>query len=429
MESAEHSSVVTAGILRSLHDRISSLELTAFCPDVERSISPISLNALGPKVRPTNMTPRPRSQPYPARPSHRNGWKRAVLKPGIPPPFPWQEVVVQDGDVVYPDDSKHVHLVPGRKGANVVAAHRQSMPPGGAQKTKVVPERLLQKFIGEFNDYWVRWTGKDIRFKFTANDLNFLTLTDPARVRNMFLRKFFYDPPVILEAFGGTGADTITFLHDLDPSHCYVVQNGLSGVATRTEQAAFVLLQGNIHYFFEAFPELNHGNVMFSAYTVRDFIREAPITKIDLLYLDPPWVIKGDMECTPKELINFLDDTVFKSLNAKRILPRVICIKTRFGWDKISQIEHLIPKYNRFVSIKTQPLKGLYYFHIFAINDPLDVIYQRSSIQNETYGVEGGSKRVPIQNNDPESKPRYNAESYQGQGRVKYPSPQAIDEQ
>jgi hypothetical protein len=250
-------------------------------------------------------------------------------------------------------------------------------------------------------------------------------LTDPARVRNLFLRKFFYNPPVILEAFGGVGADTITFIHDLDPKLCYVVQNGLTG-SRRTEQRAFVLLQMNVQNFLHEFPELDHHNVVFSAETAYNFIMETKIDLIDLLYLDPPWVLDGVNECTPRELVSFLDQTVFASLKIKEIVPRVICIKTRFGWDKIKEIESLIPKYNRFVSIKTHVFKGKYFFHIFAINDPLDVIYQRGVIQNQTYGVEGESNRIPIQDIDPESIPRQRAESYQGEKRVKYAEPSQI---
>jgi hypothetical protein len=353
MESAQHL-VIAADILRALQSRISSLELKALGPDLE--------------------------------PTHLPEWEAVVPADQTRPhPPDWKDLVVPEG--------KHV-----------VAPHKPWTTKLPSKKGKL-PPTVLDKFIKEFNQYWILETQKNIKFVFAEEDLNFLTLTDPAFFRNRFMQKFFTDPPIILEAFGGVGGDTITFLRDFDPETCYVVQNGLTG-AKRTETRSFVMLQMNVQNFFHAFPELDHNNVVYSADTVYNFILQTQFLRIDLLYLDPPWVLNGVNECTPKELVEFLNTAAFEALKIKKIIPRVICIKTRFGWDKIKEIEPLIPQYNRFVSIKTHVLKGIYFFHIFALNTPLDINYKRSGAQKQVYGAEGESNRVPIQDTDP-SKPSY----------------------
>jgi hypothetical protein len=210
-------------------------------------------------------------------------------------------------------------------------------------------------------------------------------MTDPAMARNMFLRKFFVQPPIIFECFSGVGADTITFLYDLNPKVIYTVQHAMQK-ASYEEVRAYVSLQGNIQNFIAAVPDIRDDVVQYSPDSVQSFIaKQSDFPSIDLLYLDPPWRLDGVNECTAEQMVAFLDETVFSPLKQKNIVPRVICIKTRFGRADIEKIHDSFPVYRLDTCLKCQPTNKIFYFHIFALKDVVDAVYQRSDVFNVIY--------------------------------------------
>ena len=331
------------------------------------------------------------------------------------------EVVVDENTSPHYTHEPNVHYVPARKGqVTTLPQHKGTPIPANTRK---LPPHVVQRFVKEFNDYWFLEFHTNINFAFGAEDLNSLTLTDPAMGRNMFLQKFFIESPVILEAFAGVGGDTITFLLKFKPKHLFAVQHGSPLTSHPIEGRAYNLLQLNVNSFLSQYPDIPRNSITFSDETIQNFIAHTPgLTHVDLLYLDPPWVLNGVNECTPEELVDFLNEYVFKALASKKIVPRVICIKTRFGWNEVDRIQHYIPAYYRDHSIKTQPMKNVYYFHIFSLNTPTDVILQRSNAFQKIYNNDGKTKRLrPPEQDDPSIKRVTTDDDRFHARRVEYP--------
>jgi hypothetical protein len=142
--------------------------------------------------------------------------------------------------------------------------------------------------------------------------------------------------------------------------------------------------------------------VRYSSDSVQSFIaKQTNFPRIDLLYLDPPWILNGSDECTAAEMIQFLGKTVFEPLKQKEIVPRVICIKTRFGRADIDAISNMFPMYRLDTCLQCQPTKNIFYFHIFALKDVVDAVYQRSGVYNAVYDT--GKRLRPPAIADPSS--------------------------
>ena len=87
-----------------------------------------------------------------------------------------------------------------------------------------------------------------------------------------------------------------------------------------------------------------------------------------MLYLDPPWAIRGKTESSPQEIFEYLNSTVFSNLISNGIRPRVICIKTRFGWEDCKVIMKQVPDYFHVDTTHNRPFKGEYFFHTMVEN-------------------------------------------------------------
>lgn len=378
MESAEHF-VIAADILRALQDRISHLELKALGPDIE--------------------------------PTHLPEWKKAVPDPGMPQNPDWYAVQVPEGAAVVRHPDPNMHYEPSNPGQHIVIHNptRPSILKKHGNK-RVLPDHVVRRFVQEFNQYWQEEFGLHINFTFHNEDIENLTITDPALARNMFLQKFFIKPPVIFECFAGVGADTITFLHDFNPKAIYTVQRAML-LATAEEVRSYDTLQNNIRNFILAVPGIRDDVVKFSPISIQTYIAHmAKSTLVDLLYLDPPWRLDGVKECTPTELIEFLNAAVFAPLAQNKIVPRVICIKTRFGRDQIDPIQALFPAYRLDTCLECQPLQNIFYFHIFALKGTVDAVYQRGSVFKRILDT---GKRLRVVNPPSGSATVANVDTYQ----------------
>jgi len=263
---------------------------------------------------------------------------------------------------------------------------------------------LFQKW---FNDYWTSRTKTKINFEIIEESRPFLSVTEPSMMRNMNLKRFFIEQPIIVEAFAGIGADTITFLYNLAPKKIYSIEH-TSGMGGHPELARpFRTLKKNIDNYLKAFPDVDPTSVMLVPDSVESFMKRTELPYADLLYVDPPWILDGKTsECTPSELIEFLNTTIF-NITGRWFTPKVICIKTRFEWAKFesalteiastqtkSAIGYDLSDYIRIPSdVEVQPFRGTYHFHIFlskTVED--DVYWVKSKTWYDTY--EGGKPRV-----------------------------------
>ena len=229
----------------------------------------------------------------------------------------------------------------------------------------------LNRMKAQYNAYWKDITGRDIKFRFGENNVKFMTVTEPALKRNLMLRKYFVDDPVVMEPFAGCGADTITLIYNLGARVIYA--------SDMAEKFAVDYIKGNVKSFQEAIPESKYTRVVLfkksSAELFRELTEETTedgdirAVHIDLLYLDPPWTLPGmQREATPSELLQFLDDEVFKPMFERGFTPKVIVVKTRFGWKEMRDMMSQIQGYSHIDTIKFTPFKNEVNFHVLIVN-------------------------------------------------------------
>lgn len=249
----------------------------------------------------------------------------------------------------------------------------------------------LKQINDQNNDYWSDLLGKRINFQIGEIDVAYTTLSDTGLIRNQYLSSLFLNPPVVVDAYAGCGMDSISFLYDLywkDGSsikRLYIVENGGQEEEERNNR-----LIRNVQKFIDARDLHTDGLVDFCLWGTENFFRECknfkrnPVSAIDLLYLDPPWTVPDrknsgeNGEATPQELMDYIYDTILNPLIEQGIHVRVVCIKTRFDWDRVSNIIELLRKRIRnpvkqFVhrsTIKCQPFRGVYYFHTISTMEP-----------------------------------------------------------
>jgi hypothetical protein len=289
-------------------------------------------------------------------------------------------------ELVIPKDQREVFPHPDRKTHFTVTDPRQVVvaPVSRPYRAPILPIGLMVK---EFNDYWLLETGKNIKFKFYDDNVSTLSATEPSRTRNMFLRKFFYYRPVVMNVFSGVGGDLITELYDLDCRDVIAVQLMPSNPTVR-DTRVFKTLKDNVNNFLAQFPVFPADQVQYVSDSIQEYLVRSSCTYIDFLSLDPPWILDDNTtECSPRELIDFLEQTVFSMLKAHFIVAKVISIKSRFGWKELDGIMDMesIASYKRVVTIEATPFDGTYYYHCIALDIPEHAMWIPSNVQNRAY--------------------------------------------
>ena len=229
----------------------------------------------------------------------------------------------------------------------------------------------LKRMNAQYNQYWKDITGRNIKFRFGEGDVKFMTVTEPALRRNLMLRKYFVDDPVVMEPFAGCGGDTITFMYNLGAKTIYA--------SAMAEKFAVNYIQGNVNNFQEAVPESGYTKVVLFKKSAAALFHELTeeidedgniqAVHIDLLYLDPPWTLPGmKEEATPAELLQFLNEQVFDPMLERGFTPKVIVVKTRFGWKDMRDLMSHIQGYLHVDTIKFTPFKNEVNFHVLIVN-------------------------------------------------------------
>lgn len=243
--------------------------------------------------------------------------------------------------------------------------------PGQRKGEKRYQTAMIQKMVDQFNKYWTDNTLENIKFSFSMDHFKFLTLSEVALGRNEVLRKYFVSRPVILEPFAGCGADTITFLYNLHPEVILA-----SDMAKKFEVD---YIKKNVANFKAAFAHTREVPVVLyneKASELLARVKKEPgenhvvVRHIDLLYLDPPWVLPGKTEeASPQELLDFLMDEVFQPMRANGFVPKVIVIKTRFGWKEMDKLMDMVRGFTQRDTLSMAPLRRTVHFHILTSNE------------------------------------------------------------
>lgn len=296
------------------------------------------------------------------------------------------EVVGEDNEVVSEDRYREEQ-------SSVVDKPKRGKP-------YFIPDRIFKPILDNLNEYWRLILGVPVNFKMTKEDLATVTASDTALFRNTFLSGFFVEPPVVVDAYSGIGMDAISFLENLyfrpeiGVKFLYAVENS-------DDHARNLRLLHNVHEYIrvkEGIPnnamipvtgDSLGGRVEFYPNGTEEFFQNCkkfkanPVNSIDLLYIDPPWILDGrpnsgpNGEATPIELLEFLYETIFKHLIQHEVHVRMVCIKTRFTWEQCkpfldilrSHMKYKTDEFTHTATIKNQPFKNVYYFHVIKTNE------------------------------------------------------------
>jgi hypothetical protein len=261
-------------------------------------------------------------------------------------------------------------------------------------------QTTIGEMVVKFNRYWIDQYKLHINFTFGEDDYPFITLTEAAMLRNELLRKKMDsmglpENPVIVEPFAGCGADTITFLYDMKPQKIYV---------SEIDDKKSELLRKNLENFEQATKETHNLGKTMNYYVglAKDIFENviANSTDISLLYLDPPWVlhgIKGNEEggeADAGQLLTYLKTNLFDPMRKRKLAPKLIVIKTRFGWEKLRGVMNELPQNNMddprplYVHTDTiifKPFRRNVHFHTLQTTDGTLHQWEHSEIQGRIY--------------------------------------------
>jgi hypothetical protein len=253
--------------------------------------------------------------------------------------------------------------------------------------------------VKQYNDYWFNTHGKNIHFKFFANNVSTLSATEPSSMRNERLKPFLIGESLVgMNGYTGVGGDLITEMKDFKFKDIIAIQL-LTDQPTSFDERTFKTLEENVDNFLREFPVLTKDHVIISQKSVKEFLTYTSFTYIDFLSLDPPWILKGDEECTPEELIQELKKEVFDPMG-KWIVPKVISIKTRFGWEEMEGIMSLMPGYRLILTIRARPYVQTYHYHCLILDIPEHADVEFSEVWHESFPRLAHHK-VPEFTNDP----------------------------
>jgi len=330
-----------------------------------------------------------------------------------------QQQDLPDLPAVFPDEEPIPANKTTRPHTTTTTTRHRAMTPSERKYHMYV--KFEPTMVKEYNNYWINKYGKNIHFKFFANNVSSLSATEPSSMRNERLKPFLCGENLVgMNGYTGVGGDLITEMKDFKFKDIIAVQL-LTVQPTSFDERTFKTLEENVDNFLKEFPVLTKDHVIISQKSVKEFLTYTSFTYIDFLSLDPPWVLKGDKECTPAELIQELKKEVFDPMG-KWIVPKVISIKTRFGWEEMEGIMSLMPGYRLILTIRTRPYVQAYHYHCLLLDLPehADVVF--SEVWHESFPRLSHHK-VPEFTNDPRLQETRGNSGYLEVNRIKRTPP------
>jgi hypothetical protein len=293
-------------------------------------------------------------------------------------------------------------------------------------KRYTIPRDYLALMIARGDRYWSLLLGSEVHFRLTEEDMAYTTAADTALFRNEYLKSMFLRPPVVVDVFSGAGMDTISFLEnlyfkkDIGVKYVYAVEN-------EDNPSRNLRLFHNVFEYIRAKEGIPYdapiptsggslgGRIEFYPNGAErffqncKFFKKNPVDSIDLLYIDPPWMVPGGRnsgkfgEATCEELLDFLYRTIFVHLQEHDIRVKVACIKTRYTWEECQPIigllrEHMrrdVDEFTHTATIRNQPFRNVYYFHVIRSREADAYDWIPSDLYKTAYNTwkKGGGRR------------------------------------
>jgi hypothetical protein len=256
-----------------------------------------------------------------------------------------------------------------------------------------------------YNAYFKALTGKDLDFVITPSSQPFVSAFEACIERDQLLSTLFNERPVIVDPMGGSGSDTCAMLFNLYPK-TIITCEWIYSMSIKLRQTEYSILERNINNMISLFHELRGEDapvVRCENMDCKDFLESLAVGfLIDILYLDPNWATEGSkVERTPKQMIEYLREKVIEPLNGKKISPKCIVYKTRWGhetlWDFMKE---LTPDYHVMYSVEATPFRdrvdevkfretgevhGRFHWVVIVRNELKTVHWQRSQMYMDVF--------------------------------------------
>lgn len=253
-----------------------------------------------------------------------------------------------------------------------------------------IPFEKMTQIIRQYEAYmWLALHCK-MKVKLAAKDVPLLTVPSIGLERNKIIGKWMPTDCIVVDMGAGSGTDTISFFNHMFPKKVYAIEDS-------SDVARNIRLRENVTSFLDAF-HLSHDLVQIRFDGYQQFLRGGEVEKIDLLYIDPPWVLgKSQKEATPAEIVHFVHDSIIKPMKESGVDVRMICLKLRYPWEQCSEIltrinegiERDQERYRRIDQLNATPFNQQFSFHFMIRNVPFVHEFVADPVFNYVYkGIE-----------------------------------------
>lgn len=257
--------------------------------------------------------------------------------------------------------------------------------------TRTISFDKMTQIINQYREYIYHILKKKILFNFAAKDVPLMTPPGVALNRNRMLGKWMPTNCIVVDMGAGSGTDTLSFFNHMKPKTVYAIEDASDMMRNRR-------LKENMRKFTDAM-EFDPEIIQFRFDGYEAFMNSGEVKDIDLLYVDPPWLLHGsDKEATPQEIVDFVNTSVLQPMKRSNTQVHIMCIKLRYPWDQCSSllvhlnegITETMQQYSRIMEFDATPFKRQISFHFFKRNDPIIHEHIPDAYENAIY------KGIPV---------------------------------
>lgn len=298
-------------------------------------------------------------------------------------------------------------------GASLRYEHVHDAVLGDYYRKYPIPPEKMKQIQDQYNAYlWTLTQNKEFHIKIAEPDVFIMTPLSFAISRNYLLSKWFPCNGTIVDIGAGSGTDTLSMVFHLAPSKVYAVEDDSNIMRN-------MRLKDNVKNFAKTY-NINPDKFEIFTEGAEHFFRSMRGSTIHLVYVDPPWVMKGQThEATPEDIVRFVYDTTLKPMLEYDVNASIICIKLRYEWEKVSHMLDMInakisdpsKHFRNIMQFQCVPFKRTIYFNVIKNNTADVSILKPDMIYDAVYN----HKELPEGFKINHEKPVWDFEAYKAE--------------
>ena len=220
-----------------------------------------------------------------------------------------------------------------------------------------------------YDVYFKGSTGKNLNPVITPESQPYVSMFEACMKLHSLLAALFDERPVAVDPFGGSGLDMAAMIFNLFPKEVFI--NDSTWIYDKRVLAHDGgVIANNLKHMVALFSELSEGVDGQlppkihppQKMDAHDFIMQMEVGMvIHILYLDPCWSLPGEKyEMSAREMANYLKANVFIPLQMRRITPRCIVLKTRWGVDHLEEVKQVLgSEYSADYCLEATPFRDI----------------------------------------------------------------------